>query len=107
MLVELMGGSGPHRYEIYYKQMVGTEDVFLGTSDKTPGSNDCTHIVVKVRVTTHKIRCMHLFIYHKQMVGTEDVFLGTSDKTPGSLRLHPHRRQGVDACVKVGKASRR
>jgi hypothetical protein len=27
---------------------VGAEDVFLGMSDKTPASCDCTHLVVKV-----------------------------------------------------------
>lgn len=37
----------PH-YEIAYKQRVGAEDVFLGMSDKTPGSQDCTHLVVKI-----------------------------------------------------------
>lgn len=36
------------RYEIRYKQRVGAEDVFLGMSEKTPGSSDCTHLVVKV-----------------------------------------------------------
>lgn len=38
----------PSRFDFYYKQHVGTEDVFLGTTDKTPSSNDCTHLVVKV-----------------------------------------------------------
>ncbi|CAM9176564.1 unnamed protein product [Chrysoparadoxa australica] len=35
-------------YDIIYKQDVTSEDVFLGTSEKTPGSQDCTHMVVKV-----------------------------------------------------------
>ena len=35
-------------YEVYFRQDVGTEDVFLGTSCKTPGSMDCTHLVVKI-----------------------------------------------------------
>lgn len=34
-------------YQIYYTQVVGTEDVFLGT-EKSPASSDCTHLVVKV-----------------------------------------------------------
>lgn len=34
-------------YQIYFKQEIGTEDVFLGT-DKSPGSFDCTDIVVKI-----------------------------------------------------------
>jgi len=36
------------RYEISYKQAVGTEDTFLGLSDKSPASSDCTHIVIKI-----------------------------------------------------------
>lgn len=36
------------RYEISYKQSIGTEDTFLGFSDKTPLSGDCTHIVIKI-----------------------------------------------------------
>ncbi len=36
------------RYEINYQQSVGAEDTFLGLSDKTPLSSDCTHLVVKV-----------------------------------------------------------
>lgn len=36
------------RYEFSYKQVVGSEDVFLGMSDKSPLSSDCTHLVVKV-----------------------------------------------------------
>lgn len=34
-------------YQLYYKQLVGTEDVFFGT-EKSPASSDSTHIVVKV-----------------------------------------------------------
>ena len=37
-------------YEIYYKQGVGTEDIFLGISGKSPASFDCTHIGVKVHL---------------------------------------------------------
>lgn len=37
-------------YQIYFKQEVGTQDVFLGTGDNSisPGSFDCTHIVIKI-----------------------------------------------------------
>eukprot|EP00611_Tribonema_gayanum_P016581 TRINITY_DN2892_c0_g1_i1.p1 TRINITY_DN2892_c0_g1~~TRINITY_DN2892_c0_g1_i1.p1 ORF type:complete len:172 (-),score=40.05 TRINITY_DN2892_c0_g1_i1:1094-1582(-) len=35
-------------YDILYKQDVMSEDIFLGMGDKTPGSQDCTHMVVKV-----------------------------------------------------------
>jgi len=36
------------RYEISYKQEVGTQDTFLGFGDKTPGSADASHLVVKI-----------------------------------------------------------
>lgn len=36
------------RYEFCYKQSVGTEDTFLGMSDKTPLTSDCTHLVIKI-----------------------------------------------------------
>ena len=35
------------RYQLYYKQLVGTEDIFLGT-EKSPASFDSTHIILKV-----------------------------------------------------------
>lgn len=67
------------RYEFSYKQSVGTEDTFLGMSDKTPLTSDCTHLVVKihfpgatmkdldVNVTKKRIKAAskrhHLFTY--------------------------------------------
>jgi hypothetical protein len=33
------------KYEISYKQSIGTEDTFLGLSDKTPLTDNCTHLV--------------------------------------------------------------
>eukprot|EP00804_Cyclotella_cryptica_P008527 CCRYP_007534-RD/>CCRYP_007534-RD protein AED:0.01 eAED:0.01 QI:3543/1/1/1/0.66/0.25/4/1519/165 len=36
------------KYQIYYKQIVGAEDVFLARSEKTVFSGDCSHIVVKI-----------------------------------------------------------
>ncbi len=38
------------RYEICFKQSVGTEDTFLGLGDKSPSSEDCTHLVCFVWV---------------------------------------------------------
>lgn len=37
----------PH-YEILYKQSVGTEDTFLGMSDLSPSSHDCSHLCIKM-----------------------------------------------------------
>ncbi len=36
------------KYEFRYKQDVNTEDSFLGTTEKTPATADCTHLVIKV-----------------------------------------------------------
>lgn len=36
------------RYEFSYKQEVGTQDSMFGMNGKTPGSMDCSHLVVKV-----------------------------------------------------------
>lgn len=45
MLAEEINDGRPRpKYDILYKQAVGTEDVFLGLGDKTPGSADCTHM---------------------------------------------------------------
>ena len=44
----------PH-YEILYKQSVGTEDTFLGMSDKTPASQDCSHLCIKVHFPNSKL----------------------------------------------------
>ena len=67
------------RYEFSYKQTVGTEDTFLGMSDKTPHSSDCTHLVIKIHfpktclkeldlnITKNRIKAAsknhHLFTY--------------------------------------------
>lgn len=76
------------RYEISYKQVVGSEDVFLGMSDKSPSSTDCTHLVIKVHfpqssmkeldldVTTNRIKAEskthRLFTYLPQSVDSDN-----------------------------------
>ena len=37
-------------YDVLYKQHVGTEDVFLGLSDKDPSSTHCDALLVKVKL---------------------------------------------------------
>lgn len=54
------------RYEIYYKQQVGTEDMFLGT-EKTPSSNDCTHIVVKIHFPGCKLQDLDLDVRKRKI----------------------------------------
>ena len=44
---DVKDGRAVCKHEIYFKQSVDSSDVYLGLSDKTPGSTDCTHIVVK------------------------------------------------------------
>ncbi|KAJ1404049.1 twister-like protein, partial [Ochromonadaceae sp. CCMP2298] len=55
------------QYEFSYKQCVGTEDTFLGMSDKTPLTADCTHLVLDLDVTKNRIKASskthHLFTY--------------------------------------------
>ena len=48
------------KFEFRYKQSVGTEDTYLGMSDKSPGSFDCTHLVVKVHFPNCKMRDLDL-----------------------------------------------
>jgi hypothetical protein len=55
------------RYEILYKQSVGTEDVFLGTTDKTPGSADCTHLVVKIHFPNATLSALDLHITKRRV----------------------------------------
>lgn len=43
------------RFEVLQKQHLGTEDVFLGLSDKDPSSNHCDSIVVKVWLPDTKL----------------------------------------------------
>lgn len=47
-LLDVKDGRPAPRYEFTYKQSVGTEDTFLGLGDKTPLTQDCTHIVIKI-----------------------------------------------------------
>jgi len=48
------------RYEISYKQIVGTEDVFLGMSDKSPSSSDCSHLVIKIHFPNSSLKQLDL-----------------------------------------------
>ena len=43
------------RFEILQKQHLGTEDVFLGLSDKDPSSNHCDSILVKIWLPDTKL----------------------------------------------------
>ena len=47
---ELDDGRVRPEYEIFVKQAVGTEDVFLGLSDKDPSTTSCETLVVTVEL---------------------------------------------------------
>ena len=54
-------------YEIYFKQIIGTEDVFFGT-DRTPLTSDCTHIVVKVHFPGSTLNQLELDVYSTRLL---------------------------------------
>jgi len=37
-------------FEVLYKQHVGTEDIYLGLSDKDPSSTHCDSLLVKIKL---------------------------------------------------------
>ena len=47
-------------YEVLFKQHVGTEDVFLGLSDKDPSSTHCDSLLVKVQLPDTKFANVQL-----------------------------------------------
>jgi hypothetical protein len=48
------------QFEFRYKQTVGTEETFFGLSDKTPGSFDCTHLIIKIHFPNSKMKDLDL-----------------------------------------------
>ncbi|CAM9206893.1 unnamed protein product [Ectocarpus fasciculatus] len=79
-------------YDFVYKQSVMTEDTFLGMAGKTPGSQDCTHIVVKVVFPGCRMRDLELDV-------TRRAFLAASPK----LRLATYLPFSVDETKGVAK----
>lgn len=61
MLACGMGDDRPcPRYEISYKQAVGTEDTFLGLGGKDPSSASCTHITIKIHFPGSSMKDLEL-----------------------------------------------
>ncbi len=54
-------------YQIYFKQEVGTEDIFLGT-DKSPGSFDCSHMVIKIHFPNASMDDLNLDVKSNTML---------------------------------------
>jgi len=65
-----------HRYYILYKQLVGSEDVFLGLGDKTPGSTDCSHMTIKIDFPKHTMKDLDLDVTkHKLRAESKSMLL--------------------------------
>ena len=58
------------RYEISYKQAVGTEDTYFGLSDTSPASFDCTHLVVKIHFPGSSMRDLDLDVTKRRIKAT-------------------------------------
>lgn len=55
-------------FEIMQKQHVGTEDIFLGLSDKDPSSNHCDAILIKVWLPNTKFSQVSLDIQNSSII---------------------------------------
>lgn len=60
------------RYEILYKQSVSTEDVFLGLGDKSPSSEDCEAMVVKVHFPGCTLKDLELDVSRERFVAESE-----------------------------------
>jgi hypothetical protein len=61
LAINSTGSSLPSpQFEFRYKQTVGTEETFFGLSDKTPGSFDCTHLIIKIHFPNSKMKDLDL-----------------------------------------------
>jgi len=56
------------RYDIHYKQSVSAEDVFLGLGDKSPASEDCEAMVVKVIFPACKLSDLELNVTERKFL---------------------------------------
>ena len=66
LLCERDGRPSP-KFQFYYKQNVGTEDVFLGMSDVSPSSYDCSHLVVKIFFPGEKMKDIDLDVTKRRI----------------------------------------
>ena len=64
---ELVDNRTEPSYQLYFKQEIGTEDIFLGT-DKSPGSFDCSHVVVKVHFPNTTLHELNLDVRSNSML---------------------------------------
>ena len=58
-------------YDIHYKQNVGSEDIFLGMSGKTPLTSDCKFMVLRIKLPGAKLKDIDLTV-EKQKIVVQD-----------------------------------
>ena len=60
--------SRPRSFDVFFKQHVGTEDVSLGMSERTPSSAHCDAVVVRVDLPGDKIADIDLDVTEDRIV---------------------------------------
>ena len=50
--------------------MVGTEDAYLGMSDKSPASSDCSHLVIKIHFPNSTMKDLSLDVKKNRIKAT-------------------------------------
>ena len=55
-------------YDILYKQQVGSEDVFLGMSGKTPMTSDCNFMVLRIKLPGAQLKNIDLTVEKQKIV---------------------------------------
>ena len=63
------------KYEILYKQNVGTEDIYLGLSDKDISSNSCDQLLMKVYLPNTNLKEIGLEVKEQSVHLTTPQFL--------------------------------
>lgn len=80
---------GHIRYDILYKQDVGTEDVFLGLSDVDPSSTSCNFIVIKIMFPGNKIKDIDLDVTETKIVAQSPTLCVLREPPASIQRLTP------------------
>lgn len=55
-------------YDVLYKQQVGSEDIFLGMSGKTPLSQDCNFMVLRIKMPGAQLKNIDLTVDKQKIV---------------------------------------
>ena len=79
-------------YDIHFKQRVGSEDIFLGMSGKTPLTSDCKFMVLRIKLPGAKLKDIDLNVDKQKSVVQDPTYrLATylpypSDDTQGKAQ---------------------